>query len=454
MQRARKRMRKQCLVQSLLKLRKKTEKRLNRVGFLSGLTTPQQTPKFSQWGFFVRIKAMLITRFGKRIAVASLIALGFLVFAPTGEIQAQLTSERRAELEKELADIEKQIASQKVILDGKQRERVSLERDVDILNAEIKQAQLSIKARNLVIQRLTSDIGSKSKTIGELGDKLNREKDALAEIVRRTHAMDSFSIAEVALSREDLSDFFLDVDSFQAIKSSLHQSYESVSQNKKETEDVKATLEDKKADEVELKLIQELQKKRVEEKELEKKKLLADTKGQEKAYQAILADKEKSAASIRTALFSLRNSAAIPFERAYEYAKVASAKTGVRPALILGIIAEESNLGENVGTGTWRVDMKAPRDTEPFLDITRRLGLDPDKMPVSKNPWYADDAFMATGLLMMDNGADKGIRAAERLAALRYFAGWTNATKPSYAFYGDDVMALADKYQKLVDIIK
>jgi hypothetical protein len=55
---------------------------------------------------------------------------------------------------------------------------------------------------------------------------------------------------------------------------------------------------------------------------------------------------------------------------------------------------------------------------------------------------------------MSDNGADNGTRAAERLAALRYLAGWKNATKPAYAFYGDDVMEFADKYQKEIDILE
>ena len=42
----------------------------------------------------------------------------------------------------------------------------------------------------------------------------------------------------------------------------------------------------------------------------------------------------------------------------------------------------------------------------------------------------------------------------ERLAALRYLAGWANATKPAYAFYGNEVMDLADKWQKQIDILE
>jgi hypothetical protein len=55
---------------------------------------------------------------------------------------------------------------------------------------------------------------------------------------------------------------------------------------------------------------------------------------------------------------------------------------------------------------------------------------------------------MATAMLMADNGADAQTPSAERLAALRYFAGWTNARKPAYAFYGDGVMEFASRFQK------
>ncbi len=70
------------------------------------------------------------------------------------------------------------------------------------------------------------------------------------------------------------------------------------------------------------------------------------------------------------------------------------------------------------------------------------------------NPWDARTAIFAAALLMADNGADSGARSDERLAALRYFAGWTNAKKAAYAFYGDDVMAFADSYQRDINILE
>ena len=232
--------------------------------------------------------------------------------------------------------------------------------------------------------------------------------------------------------------------------------------------------------------------------EAERQRLVDITKGVETVYQNIISAKQRTAAQIRAELFTLRGSAAIPFGEALALANIASQKTGVRPAFILGVIAQESKLGENIGQCNlpedppkykWQNIMKAPRDTVPYLTITSSLGLDPDLMPLScapgygwggamgpaqfipstwilykdriakltgknpPNPWFPGDAFVASALLLGDNGADRGGRAWERLAALRYFAGWKNAEKPAYAFYGDGVMDLTDKYQQQINIL-
>ncbi len=120
----------------------------------------------------------------------------------------------------------------------------------------------------------------------------------------------------------------------------------------------------------------------------------------------------------------------------------------MRPAVILGILAEESNLGENVGTGNWKTDMHPTRDQPVFATLMAELGLDPDQQKVSKKPWYgwggamgpaqfipstwvgykdrvakivgqnppnpwdARTAIFASAMLMMDNGADEQTRAA------------------------------------------
>ncbi|KKU77665.1 MAG: Peptidase M23 [Parcubacteria group bacterium GW2011_GWA2_47_64] len=412
-----------------------------------------------------------------------------LILSPFLVVFAQNVAERRALLEKELKEVEAQIEEQQNILNARARESVTLERDIAILNATIEKAKLSIRARSLEIERLGKESGEKQVVIKRLSAKIEREKESIGELIRKADKADSFSLPEIILGGKNFSEFFQDIEEYQVIKGALRDSYKELATDKKETEEEQEALDLRQTEEVQLRKLQELEKKKIEAQEAEKKRILKISKGIEAEYQKIIKIKQLSAAQIRAELFTLRGSAAIPFGKALEYATLAGKKTGVRPALILGIIAEESNLGENVGTGNWRVDMKAPRDTEPFLDITRRLGFDPDKMPVSKKPWYGYggamgpaqfipstwvlyeeriakatghnppnpwepfDAFLASALLLMDNGADKGTPAAERLAALRYLAGWANAGKKAYAFYGDDVMELAEKYQRQIDIL-
>ena len=397
--------------------------------------------------------------------------------------------ERRLRLEQELAVIEQDIAQKRGVLSEKQKERTSLERDIAILDNQIGIAQQQIKYRDIAISKIRDDIGDKQTTITELDKKVARSSASLEQLLRRTREIDDTSLAEFVLA-DSLTDFFSDLDNFQTIQRALDASFDEIAMFRSDLSARKKALEEERSDEEQLRRLQVLEKKAIEEKENEKQQILTVTKGEEKAYQDVIAEREKQAAQIRTALFGLRDSTAISFGVAYQYAKEASVATGVRPAVILGILREESNLGENVGTGSWKVDMHPTRDQPVFAELMKELGLNPDTMPVSKkpsygwggamgpaqfipstwvlykdriarisgesppNPWTARTAIFASALLMADNGADKGTREAERLAALRYFAGWKNATKSAYAFYGDDVMRFADQYQKDIDILE
>ncbi|PIT96931.1 hypothetical protein COT82_00465 [Candidatus Campbellbacteria bacterium CG10_big_fil_rev_8_21_14_0_10_35_52] len=426
----------------------------------------------------------------------------FFIILYTQITYAQSSVEaRRAQLESNLEIIEEEINTQQILLQNKQRERVSFERDVAILEAQIEKTKLSIKARDISIIKINQDINKKEEVIGALNEKLEKEKESLGQLIRKTNKIDNVSLAEIILGNQNLSDFFEDIDTFNSIKTALNKSFEEIEGTKVSTESQKRAFQDKKSEELELRDIQILQKNKIEKQEKEKQAIVEATKGVEAEYQKLIKTKEKSAAQIRSELFALRGSAAIPFEQALELANAASKKTSVRTALILGVIAEESNLGENIGTGNWKEDLyqcyknigyitSAEKQKAAFLKITSDLGLNPDTLPVSKRPWYGcggamgpaqfmpttwalytdriakttghnppnpwdpSDAFMASAILLMDNGADKGTQYAERLAALRYLAGWKNAEKPSYSFYGDDVIELAAKYQKLIDILQ
>jgi hypothetical protein len=306
------------------------------------------------------------------------------------------------------------------------------------------------------------------------------------------------------LSAKDFSDFFVDLGSFTSMRRAMRVSYEQLKNTRHETEEEKTGLEGELTSKQILQSALELEQKQVEKKEAEKRKLLADTKGQEGLYRSLKSAQEQAAAQIRATLFPLRDTEGIPFGTAVEYAKIASQKTGVRPALILAILSQESDLGKNTGqclitdittgdgkgknTGTpFPGTMKVPRDTVPFERITKALGRDWSTTPVScpqpggyggamgptqfipstwemydarikaalgvtaSDPWSALHAITATGLYLSDGGASGGTYIIEHTSAAKYYAGGNWATAGQG--YANSVMAKAAAFQTDIDFI-
>ncbi len=402
---------------------------------------------------------------------------------------AETEAERRARLQQELAKIEAQIKEQEKLVNSLSGQRRSLERDIKLIDAQVRKSELAIKQRNYAIAKLQEEIKQLNRKLGNLDEKLENGKEFLARLLRKSAELDDYTLVELFLSKGKVNEVIVEINRIQEIKKALRTYFDEISDTKLSIEERKKKLEEKKIEERRLRELQALEKAKIVKKKQEKARILRITKGKESEYKKVLEYQKRTASDIRAALFSLRDTKGIKFGDAYEYAKEASSITGVAPALILAILTQETNLGKNLGTGNWRTDMN-PKDQPIFKELMEELGFDPDKMPVSKKPWYGwggamgpaqfiprtwvmykdriakvtgekppnpwnpRTAFFATALLMKDNGASLGTREAERLAALRYFAGWKNARKPAYAFYGDGVMELRDKYQRQIDILE
>lgn len=427
-----------------------------------------------------------------------------LLFSASRLVHAETDAERKARLERELQNVERQILQQQVLVEDKQVERQSLERDVNLLDVQIKKAKLGIQARALAIEQLEGQIGDKAGVVKELNMRLDRQRKSLSQLIRKTQEIDEYSLIEILLGKKQFSLFFEDIESFHSIKLSLNESLDLLKEIKTDTETQIESLEGKQLSEMEMRRIQEEQKKQTEAKEREKAKILTVTKGEEKVYQQLLESQKKTAAQLRNQLFQLLGgSGAIPFPEAVALAQFAGSQTGVSPALILGVLEQESNFGSNIGSclvGDIRAGksvMHPERDAPIFMAIAEILGFDADTQRVScpiigssgtrigwggamgplqfipstwaiyggiirggtgwiydkgsdkirsltgganaANPFNKQDAFMASALLLRDNGATGGY-AADRLAALRYYAGWGGASRPENQFYGDQVM--------------
>ncbi len=398
----------------------------------------------------------------------------------------------------ELAQIEAELAE----LIQKQKDQAkntgTLNGDITYLSGQIKALQTKIKARSLAIAQLKVSISEKVSRIETLSEKIDRQHESLAQLIRNTNEFDNKNFIYLVASSNNLSDFYNDLESYSAIKQSVKESVDQIRGVKTETEEEKKKLEEKRNAETDAKVELETSQKKVSQTEAEKKQLLAISKKKESEYAKLAAEKKARADKIRSALFALRDSKSIPFGTALQYAEEAEKSTGVRAAFVLAILTQETNLGANVGTcnrpqdppeKSWDKIMKPERDIEPFKRITDALGLSREGLPLScpwkggwggamgpsqfipstwelyskkianalgvsgmPDPWNARHAFFASSIYLGELGASKGGYTAERTAALKYYAGgaWS---KKSNAFYGDQVMARVEKIQADIDYL-
>ena len=420
-------------------------------------------------------------------------------------------AQSQAELEQNLKDLEAQIAALTQNIDQTKKQGTSLKSDITVLTKKIEQSKLKIKAHNSAISRLSQNISEKNRTITVLDEKVGREKDSLAQIIRKMKYLEQYSLLDFGLQSNSLSTFFSDADSFNTVNRALNQSFQDIRTTRGDLEEVKSELLDAKDEETQKKLAQAQEQKKVESNQKEKSTLLTITKNQETEYKKVLADREKEAAKIRARLFELRDVDSISFGQAYDFSLAASKSTGVRPALILAILMQESSLGVNVGacylkeyatgsgvsikSGDIRPrTMNPTRDVPVFKTITAKLGRDPQKTQVScwiqaysggqpsgwggamgpsqfipstwqlfesritvvtgasvADPWKPYHAITATALYLEDLGAVAGNETAERNAACKYYSGRSCSSSSAGAGYGNSVMKKVYAMQADID---
>ncbi len=407
----------------------------------------------------------------------------------------------------ELAQIEAQLAELVAKQTEQKKQTGTLTGDVQYLTSQINALKAKVKARSLKIAQLKVDINGKVAKISSLSERIQREHESLAQLIRNTNEYDRETVLHLVLSDESISDFYSDLESYSTIKEAVKASVDQIKGIKNETEAEKMALEKKQDEETDAKAELENTQKKVAQTEAEKKALLAISKNKEAEYQKQAAEKKARADKIRSALFSLAGtSQKIPFGTALQYANEVAAKTGIDPAFLLAIITQESNLGSNVGQckliatsgeqagyskgvsngKIWPNGMKATRDLQPFLDITSRLGLSAFDTVVScpiagvagyggamgpaqfipstwklfesrlktalgydANPWSPKDAFMASGLYLTDLGAVGNSTAAQQRAACKYYGSGGASCS-----YSRSVINLKNKIQADIDLLQ
>ena len=433
--------------------------------------------------------------------IGSLLLPEFLVFSETDPI------EERQALEEELKVLEKQFDRyEKEILETG-REKKSLENKIYILRNQIEKLKLQIYQSNVMIRDLGLQITDTEYSIQKTSQNIEDSKEKISHILRTIYEEDQRSLIEVLVS-EGFSEFFDNLVALEVLNSKSQELLQNIKSLKSYLESQKQSLDEEKEDVERIVKIQNLQKQESEQTKKDQEYFLKLT---EEQYQRDLKEKEeteKQAAKIRARIYELIGvREAVTYEEALDIAKYAASQTGIRAALLLGVLSQESAIGKNVGqcylknpsTGEGVIAyngksisrvMNPSRDAPYFLEIikelnnTKGLALDPYQTLVScpmsigwggamgpaqfipstwvqygyqkrveaitgssADPWDIRDASLAASLYLKDGLNRYG---TEGKAVQSYFCGYP---KNDYwcSWYEKNVLELAQCHQTFID---
>jgi len=415
----------------------------------------------------------------------------------------QLLEECAKYYEEKSAQIEKDITKT-------EQEKKTLQNQVYILRNKIQNLEYQIYQSNLIIKDLGVQVEDTQSSIEKTSLKIRNSRYQLANILQCIYEEDQRSIIEILLSEKELSDFFDDLMALETLNSKNQELLVNIKSLKSSLESEEKLLSEEKESTERMVKIQTLQKQESAKTKEEQEYFLKLTETEYQKYLKEKKETEKQAAEIRTRIFELIGVPEAPtFGEALEIAKSVEAITGVRPAFLLAVLTQESNIGKNVGqcflqdpkTGDGIIAYNGRKvekvmkpmglsgrkgDVDDFLTITKELGRDSYNTPVScpmsygwggamgpaqfipttwmiykdqlteilgrtPDPWNIKDAFLAAALYLSRYGADKKTYDAEFNAALSYFAGpswYKSRYKNIYERdYGYPVMRIVESYE-------
>lgn len=317
----------------------------------------------------------------------------------------------KAELEKCLAKVNAEIQKLDGDIKTENKQQQTISGEINRLSGEINKTSNEISKKNSLIKNITSEITSKEKNLESLNDRLRREKESLAKILRNRYEITGTSLLEVLMSRQSISEFYQDVPSYAYVQGSLSDSFEIIDGLKRDIYNEKESLEEKKEEQDAAKYQLQVEKNKIESQKKDRDQALSISEQKEAGLAQLKKAREEEAQRIRAELIKFQGSGvtsrSISFGEAYDYAKLASQKTGVSPAFIMAIMQQETGFGNNVGgcyltkkpespvngvyvadgvyikTGNPSKKNMIPSHYSAFLQITSALGRDWTKTPIS-----------------------------------------------------------------------
>lgn len=438
---------------------------------------------------------------------------GIKIFAAENDSSTQQPSQAEIEeinasmdeVRSQIKDVQSKINNYTKEIKAQQKKARSLKTEMVIYENNISKNQLEIKQTKLRMEEIELTIEDLNNKMIESEKRIIQNRVTLREYIKLLYSYDQDSMFEVMLTRDNISDFFNELNASKSMENKIMATISALRKEKEDMEVQEGQLEDEQSQHENLIGIRQQQNDNLGEMKKQKEELLEVTKGEEKKFQQILDENKNVLPSLKAKLHDLQiMGSKIKFADAFAAAKYIGKRIGVRPAFLLGILKVESDMGVNVGTGNWNDDMyqcylrlskiaktasrkkyyikRAEDEKDAYFEIVNKLGIDPNSVSVSRepnygcggamgpaqfipttwlahedeigditghyppNPWDLTDAMaaMATKLSKIP-GVTSGDYNAEYEAAGQYLGG-SGWRKKGLSFYPDRVMLYADLY--------
>ncbi len=303
-----------------------------------------------------------------------------------------------AELKKIFDACSFEIESTKQVLKKKEAQTSSIQRNLSILEAQIRKQKAQIRARSIEIYRLKNKISSQAEQIKELEKNIDSSKLSLKNLLRSKIFNDDYSYIEIFFAHPTLSDFFDDTTNKNMIEEKISEHLETFQKLKKEAEEKKNEFAERTARERELISKKKQEVVLVNSKKLEHSILLAQSKKEEAKYKKLISEKETIKAKIRNRIFRVASGEKISFGDALALIEPYESALGIDSAFLLAVLFQESGhkgkIGGNIGRcyynqsnrhgsskGGYQVMSKSQQPA--FLQIMSGIGKDPASVKVS-----------------------------------------------------------------------
>ncbi len=403
-----------------------------------------------------------------------IITFGLIIILPS-LVYGQSSSALSRELNKQLLDIEGQITSYRQGIYQLRQKNLTLKEEIDLVEKNIEKNKLQIKASGIALLELKAQSDELTSQLDTIDKDINERKNVLGKSLQGVYELDRRSVVEAFFSEYDFSEFFNQIQYIEGVYKGLQGALADILKQKDIFDSKKEELDTKLAAQSRLITLQGLQQEELVHAQNQKQSLIKENINTASLFNQKSKALELVRGEIKKRLYVLQGlTKSVGLDEAFKKAIVVSQKVGIDPIFLMAVLKVESDLGSNIGGGNWKRDMN-PKEWDAFLAITKKLGLDPDKIPISSaprygwggamgpaqflprtwlsheeeiakvtghmppSPWELEDAFAAAGIKLASNGATQKSYESEWTAAMKYFAGgnWSN---PAYSFYGDRVL--------------